>query len=189
MDGRPCAEWAGWVSALGRAAEHLRGRMATARREAGAAGPCPTSQAGGAGSAGDSAEEQGDGLVRVQAQLRHATFDIRRFSSRSSEIMKLAKAASRRGSVPLRIATVVLAQGHVAHPVDAVLDTPVATVQPQQTLRRRPLRRQAGQQVHGFRLALATVHFVFDRTPQLRHEAHPGDWLYVVTNCASDSEL
>ena len=31
------------------------------------------------GGAGGSAEEQGDGLVRVQAQLRHAPFDIRRF--------------------------------------------------------------------------------------------------------------
>ena len=37
----------------------------------------PAGQRGGG--AGGSAEEQGDGLVRVQAQLRHAPFDIRRF--------------------------------------------------------------------------------------------------------------
>ena len=90
VGGRQCAEWAGWVSALGRAAEQL---LATARRgrRGGALADQPTSRAEGGGAGGS----PGSG----QAQLRH----ISAFSAAVQRDREVGKAASRRGSVPLRM--------------------------------------------------------------------------------------
>ena len=60
------------------AAARADGNCTARGRRGGALADQPTSRAEGGG-AGGSAEEQGDGLVRVQAQVRHAPFDIRRF--------------------------------------------------------------------------------------------------------------
>ena len=106
--------------------------------------------------------------------MRRLIFGV--FSSRSSEIAKLAKAASRRGSVPLRMRLWSSRKATSRTQWMRFSIPPVAPVQPQQRrARRRLFRRQAGQQVDGFGLALATVLFGFDLTPQLPpRSAGPG---------------
>lgn len=133
---------------------HSCGWMGTARAGASTAGSWPTGRAGGPGVQPRIRATAAFGS-KCSCRMRRLIFVV--LSSRRIEIARLANAVSRRGSEPRCDATVVLAQGHGPHPVDAVLDAPVATVQRQQSLRRRPWRRQTGQQVHGVRLALAAV--------------------------------